>query len=155
MYSRRFIGSMGLLMVLALVGCGGATTTGTTTGASGNEGTPATLNVEAASGGRLKFQPDALSAPANQPFTVDFKNPAPLEHNWVLVAPGQEQAVVAASASKGGDPTGVSGVIALGTVLKANGEETVSASPSAGTYSYICTVPGHYAGGMKGTLTVK
>jgi uncharacterized cupredoxin-like copper-binding protein len=50
----------------------------------------------------------------------------------------------------------VAGVIATTAVLNANGEETKEApAQSAGTYTYICTVPGHYAAGMKGTLTVK
>ena len=35
-----------------------------------------------------------------------------------------------------------------------NGTATVPALP-AGTYTFLCTVPGHYAAGMKGTLTIK
>ena len=35
-----------------------------------------------------------------------------------------------------------------------NGTATVPALP-AGTYTYLCTVPGHYAAGMKGTLTIQ
>ena len=158
MYSRRFIGSIGLLMVLALAGCGGATATNTTTNTNtnSNEGTSASLRVSADPSGQLKFLPATLDAPADQPITVTFTNPVALEHNWVLVAPGQEQTVVNEAASKGGDPTGISGVLAQGTILGLNGEETINVPPqAAGTYPYICTVLGHYAGGMKGTLTVK
>ena len=28
-------------------------------------------------------------------------------------------------------------------------------APAAGTYTFLCTFPGHYVAGMKGTLTVK
>jgi azurin len=84
-------------------------------------------------------------------------NPAPVQHNWVLAMPGQEQAVADAAGSTGGDATGVTGVIATTTVLNANGEETTELPAlQAGTYTYIFrTVPGHYAAGMKGTLTVQ
>jgi azurin len=44
------------------------------------------------------------------------------------------------------------------TPLAGNGEtvEVVFNAPSkAGSYNYICTFPGHYALGMKGTLIVK
>ncbi len=39
-----------------------------------------------------------------------------------------------------------------------NGGESGTASftaPAAGTYTFLCTFPGHYAAGMKGTFTVK
>ena len=39
-----------------------------------------------------------------------------------------------------------------------NATETDSVSftaPAAGTYTYLCTFPGHFIAGMKGTLTVK
>ena len=29
------------------------------------------------------------------------------------------------------------------------------AAPAAGSYVFLCTFPGHYVAGMKGTLTVK
>jgi len=42
--------------------------------------------------------------------------------------------------------------------LIGNGETTeitFKAPPAAGSYPYLCTFPGHYAAGMKGTLLVK
>lgn len=154
MRARHFIGG-GLFLALALTGCGGggaATTPDTGTSGSSDGG----IQVSADPSGQLKFQPAALTAKADEAIGVSFKNPGPLPHNWVLVAPGEEQAVVAASAAKGGDATGVAGVIVTTSVLTANGSEAkeLPAKP-AGTYSYICTVPGHYAAGMKGTLTLK
>ena len=145
-----------MLIVLTLAGCGGATATSGSGGTSAGGGTVTTLDVTADPSGQLKFQPETLEATAGQPISVSFKNPAPVQHNWVLVMPGQEQAVADAAASKGGDATGVAGVIAMTSVLNANGDEIKEVpAQQAGTYSYICTVPGHYAAGMKGTLTVK
>ena len=156
MHVQRFVGVIGLLIVLTLAGCGGATATGGSGGTNAGGGTPTTVEVSADPSGQLKFQPETLNATACQPITVSFKNPASLQHNWVLVTPGQEQAVADAAASKGGDATGVAGVIAMTSVLTANGDETKEVpAQQAGTYTYICTVPGHYAAGMKGTLTVE
>jgi azurin len=50
-----------------------------------------------------------------------------------------------------------------GEVLAATGlagggetvEVTFTAPAKPGTYTFVCTFPGHFAGGMKGTLTVK
>jgi azurin len=44
------------------------------------------------------------------------------------------------------------------TGLVAGGESdtvTFTAPEEPGDYEYICTFPGHFAAGMKGTLTVK
>ena len=35
------------------------------------------------------------------------------------------------------------------------GTSKVTANLKPGTYEFYCSVPGHEAGGMKGTLTVK
>jgi len=147
---RYILGSLGLAATFALTGCGG--TGGNATAAQG----AATLEVQADPSGALAFQQTTLEATAGQPVSVNFGNPAPLPHNWVLVQPGQEQAVVDATTAKNGEAAGVAGVIAGSKVLNADGKETVAVpAQAAGTYPYICTVPGHYAAGMKGTLTVK
>ena len=39
--------------------------------------------------------------------------------------------------------------------LKTGKTDTLKATLKKGTYQYMCTLPGHAAGGMKGTLTVK
>jgi uncharacterized cupredoxin-like copper-binding protein len=38
--------------------------------------------------------------------------------------------------------------------LIGKGKTSVSADLAAGTYTFICTVPGHAEAGMEGTLTV-
>ncbi len=42
-----------------------------------------------------------------------------------------------------------------GKVVSGGGVSEFTASVKPGKYEYLCTVPGHEAGGMKGTLTVK
>jgi len=126
---------------------------GAGSGGDTNEGVGSGLTVAADPSGQLKYQETTMETKAGTEFTVNFANQAPVPHNWVLVEPGQEQAVATAAAGKNGDPTGIAGVIAGGQPITGSSETlTVSALP-AGTYPYICTVPGHYAAGMKGELT--
>ena len=42
-----------------------------------------------------------------------------------------------------------------GPVVGQGGTSKFSTDVKAGEYTYLCTVPGHAEGGMKGTLTVK
>lgn len=46
------------------------------------------------------------------------------------------------------------GVNVKGKVVPQGGVSTVTAKLKAGTYEFYCSVPGHEAAGMKGTLTV-
>jgi uncharacterized cupredoxin-like copper-binding protein len=153
MNARRFFGGAGIVAALALTACGGAGGEG----AEGNGGGAQAVSVSADPSGTLAFQQTTLSGPANSEIPVTFSNPAPVQHNWVLVQPGQEDAVAAAGAANNGAvPDGTAGVIVAGSVLDANGEETITvpATP-AGQYTYICTVPGHYQAGMRGTMTLQ
>ena len=93
-------------------------------------------------GGTLKLSasPTALAFDtttlASKPgkVTIDFDNPAALEHNVTIEQNGQE--------------------IAASETLS-EGKTSVSAELAPGTYEFLCTVPGHAEAGMKGTLTVK
>lgn len=67
--------------------------------------------------------------------TIDFKNPAALEHDVAIEAEDGEE------------------LVASETI--AQGETSVSADLAAGTYTFFCTVPGHREAGMEGKLVVK
>jgi plastocyanin len=131
------------LFALAIAGCGGgddnsSTTTSTaTTPATTPTNTTATkattLTLEADPGGDLSFNKKTLSAPAGK-VTIDMKNPSPVQHNVAI---------------KDGD------VDETGEVVSSGGTSTVTADLKAGTYTFFCSVDGHEAAGMKGTLTVK
>lgn len=165
MNARKFLMGIGLASALVLSACGGGgsdqepaegNSGGTGGGASAAAAT--TLEVSADPNGALGFVPATLTAPAGQPFTVNFDNPAStnVPHNWVVVEQGQEQAVAQAALATGGDvPEDTPGLLVDADVLQAgNSEEIEVEGLEAGTYSYICTFPGHYPS-MKGTLTVQ
>jgi plastocyanin len=66
--------------------------------------------------------------------TIDFDNPAAIEHDVAIEQEGKE---IAKSA------------------LVTEGKTSVSADLAPGTYAFLCTVPGHAEAGMEGTLTVR
>jgi plastocyanin len=66
--------------------------------------------------------------------TIDFDNPSAIQHDVAIEQGGQE---IAKSA------------------LIAQDKTSVSAELAPGTYTFLCTVPGHAEAGMEGTLTVK
>jgi plastocyanin len=66
--------------------------------------------------------------------TIDFENPAAIEHDVAIEQDGKE---IAKSA------------------LITEGKTSVSAELAPGTYTFFCTVPGHAEAGMEGVLTVR
>ena len=66
--------------------------------------------------------------------TIDFNNPSAISHDVAIEQNGRQIAV---------------------SSLVAQGKATVSADLAPGTYTFLCTVPGHAQAGMQGTLTVK
>ncbi len=94
----------------------------------------APIAVEADPSGQLAYVQKTLSAPAGEN-TFTFTNAAPVPHDFAI--------------EKGEDELGVTPQISGG----ASEDLTVTLAP--GEYTYYCTVPGHEAAGMKGTLTVK
>ena len=137
-----------ITVLIALAGCGGddeGDSAGGGAETTATETTPAeTETTETQEGGgehleltadksQLKFDKDALEATAGS-VTIEMENPSPLPHNVAL---------------KGG------GVDEKGDVVNEGETSTVTADLKAGSYTFYCSVPGHEAGGMKGTLTVK
>ena len=116
-----------------------ATTTPTATTAPAPTTTPAATSapasaipIAASPSGGLMFNTKKLSAPAGKD-TFVFTNKSPLPHNFTIMK---------GSKVIGATPTFAKGVKDLVVTLP------------AGTYVFECTVPGHAAAGMKGTLTV-
>jgi plastocyanin len=114
---------------------------GQDTGALAEAGKPKTSNKPiAAKAGALTidaidgtaYQSTKATAPAGQ-LTVKMPNKSSLGHDIGL--------------------KGVSG--AQGKVVPQGGTSTFTVSLKPGKYTYFCSVPGHEAAGMKGTLTVK
>jgi plastocyanin len=111
--------------------------------AEGEEGAGGTVPAAKGPGGTLPLaaDPSAIAYDKTElsskpgKVTIDFKNPAPLEHDVAIE-------------DEGGEELAASETIA-------EGETSVSAELAAGTYTFFCTVPGHREAGMEGTLSVK
>jgi uncharacterized cupredoxin-like copper-binding protein len=88
---------------------------------------------------RLAYAKKALSATAGS-VTLRSKNMSPvLKHNIAI---------------RRGTTAG-SKLVVKGKVVGKNGVSVASAKLAKGKYRFVCTVPGHEAGGMWGILTVK
>jgi plastocyanin len=114
---------------------GGATGGKQASGQKGSEGATApggTLQL-AADPTQIAFDKTSLSSKPGK-VTIDFDNPAALEHDVAIEQNGKEIAV---------------------SETITEGKTSVSADLEAGTYTFLCTVPGHAEAGMEGTLTVK
>jgi plastocyanin len=124
---------------LALAACGGgndeaATTSGggaTTSGGGGGGGS--TVEISADPSGALKFEETSVEATAGS-VTIDFTNDSPLSHDVKI------------------EGNGVNGE---GTDTVTGGSTSATVDLEAGTYTFYCSVDGHRAAGMEGTLVVK
>lgn len=96
------------------------------------KGPGGTLQLEA-SPTEIAFDTAELTSKPGK-VTIDFENPAAIEHDVAIEQDGQE---IAKSA------------------LITEGKTSVSADLAPGTYTFLCTVPGHAEAGMEGTLTVR
>ena len=115
---------------------------------SGGSGAGASIDI-GTDGDALKFSTEALSAETGSQVTVNFNNGSSVnQHNWVLVQNGTNDAVATdgTAAGPGADwvKPGAERVIASYGLLNPGGSEAVTfTAPSAGTYQFVCTFPGH------------
>ena len=91
-----------------------------------------TLTIPADPTGALSYASDKATAPAG-PAKFVMPNKSPIQHNIALKGPATGQ----------------------GPVVGSGGTSTFTVTLKPGSYEFYCSVPGHEAGGMKGTLTVK
>jgi plastocyanin len=114
-------------------------------GAGGGEGGKAAEEPQAAAKGpggtlQLKASPTQIAYDTTEltskpgKVTIDFDNPAALEHDVAIEQDGKEIAV---------------------SETIAEGKTSVTADLAPDTYTFLCTVPGHAEAGMEGTLTVQ
>ena len=92
-----------------------------------------TLTQAADPSGALKFTQSSLTAKAGK-VTITFTNSSMVPHNLTIE---QGSSVVGATPTFSG------------------GSKTLSVTLKAGTYTFFCSVDGHRAAGMQGTLTVQ
>jgi plastocyanin len=140
------------VLMVALAACGGSNSTSSassssastaassSTSASSSAAAPAAgsgtvLPLAADPGGQLKYSSKSLSAKAGT-VEIKFTNMAPEMHNVTI-------------------QKGTNGPVVGATPTFTGGSRTLTAKLKPGTYTFYCSVPGHRAGGMQGTLTVK
>jgi mono/diheme cytochrome c family protein len=92
-----------------------------------------TVEIDADPTGQLRFLASSATATTG-PVTLRMKNMSSTPHDIAIRGTGASQ---------------------VGQVVTNGGTSTVMATLKPGTYTFYCSVDGHEAAGMKGTLTVK
>ena len=114
----------------------------------------------------MKYSLTAITAKPGEKITVKLTGQGAIPkvamaHNFVLLAPKTDAAAfaVAAASARATDFVPADKKQVLASTKLAGGGETVEvtfdAPKAPGVYDFICTFPGHFVAGMKGTLTVK
>lgn len=91
------------------------------------------VEIDADPTGQLKFLASSASATPGK-VTLQMKNMSSVSHDIAITGGGLNQ---------------------IGPIVSNGGTSTVTATLKPGTYTFYCSVPGHRAAGMVGTLTVK
>jgi azurin len=111
----------------------------------------------------LVFDTIELHAPAGVAVQLTFYNRSHHhQHNWVLVNGGDAEATqvydaaMVAGAENDWLPSASAQILAYTPLLHSGTETTVyfQAPTRLGSYVYLCTFPGHFLAGMRGTLTI-
>jgi uncharacterized cupredoxin-like copper-binding protein len=136
MTMRRMCLMLAIPLVALAAGCGSGSSSGSSAssppaggGASG--GTGQVIEIPISSSG-FSFTKTSVTASAGT-VKLNAMNPQSVPHDISI---------------KG------NGVDVKGSQVSNGGVSTVTANLKAGTYEFYCSVPGHEAAGMKGTLTV-
>ena len=115
----------------------------------------------------MKYSVTQIQAKPGETVTVRLKvlgkmPKGAMDHNFVLLKEGVNATTFAnesmMAAATGYIPAARKGDVIASTPLGSGGqtvEVTFKAPTKAGAYTYLCTFPGHFTAGMRGTLTVK
>jgi azurin len=118
-------------------------------------------------GDSMRFNPAAITAAPGEQIRIVLKGVGQMPklamgHNFVLLKKGTDGKALAEQCAPARETDFIAapakGQILAHTSLVGPGETvevTFAAPRQRGDYQYICTFPGHFALGMKGTLTVK
>ena len=91
------------------------------------------LEIDADPSGQLKYLASSATATPGQ-VTISMNNKSSTPHDIAISGAGVSQ---------------------VGKIVSGGGTSTVTANLKPGKYTFFCTVPGHRAAGMVGTITVK
>ena len=113
---------------------GTGTSSATSSSAAAAGGASSNLAIAANPSGSLSYDKKSLSAKAGK-VTITMTNMSPVGHNITI-------------------QQGTNGAVLGSTPTFQGGTKSVSLNLKAGKYPFYCSVPGHRAAGMVGTLTV-
>ena len=124
-------------------------------------GSKAARTVELTGDDKMKFDKDTIAARAGETLHIVLKNTGTMPkavgaHNFVLLKPGTDQVEFNNAAFNAREtdfipPSKNTGLAGPGETV----ETTVKVPAKPGRYPYLCSFPGHFALGMRGTLIVK
>ncbi len=122
---------VGLLLLTAC--SSSANTSAARPAGAGSTAAPQMVTVQASDS--LKFDPSSVTVKAGQPVQLTLSNTGQMQHDWSLDQGAAQPVKIVANAGQ-----------------SATGTFTID---RPGTYTFICSVPGHAAAGMKGTITAQ
>jgi azurin len=123
--------------------------------------------VELTGGDDMKYNTTTITAKPGETLHVVLKSTGTIPkiamaHNFVLLAAGADvnEFIKSSMNAQATDyvPADKKAQVLASTKLAGPGETvevTFKVPAKPGSYTYMCTFPGHYAAGMKGTLVVK
>jgi azurin len=117
--------------------------------------------IELTANDQLKFDKIELHVKANEKVTLTLKNVGTMPkeamgHNFILLKDGTDLSAFATSAISVPDhiPANNPAIITHTKLLGPGESDTIEFTVPAGTYTYICSFPGHYMT-MTGVLTAE
>ena len=133
---RIFVLFIGVLVlgVFATVACTSGGTSASNSSAPPAAAADGTQQVTITVGNTMSFEPATISLQAGQPVNLTLRNTGQVQHDFTL-----------------------SDGVAQPVKISASGGQTASGTftiDQPGTYTFVCSMPGHAQAGMKGTLNV-
>jgi azurin len=138
---------------------------GAVVAAAGASAAPRVIQIKG--GDDMKYSVKTINATAGEELTIVLSVKSAMAkdamaHNFVLIDPSTDvnTFVTKAAVARKTEfiPAALADKILAHSPLAGDGETvevTFKAPAKPGTYPYLCTFPGHYAGGMQGQLIVK
>jgi len=135
--------------------------------AAAAKGAAGARTVELTGGDDMKYNTTTITAKPGETLHIVLKSigtipKMAMAHNFVLLALGAnvDEFIKAAAGASATDyvPADQKPHVLASTKLAGPGETveaTVKVPAKPGSYPYLCSFPGHYVAGMKGTLVVK
>jgi uncharacterized cupredoxin-like copper-binding protein len=137
---RRRTWLVALACALALGACGGG-------GDAADEGAGEGQTEITADAHEFAFEPSSWTAAADTDVTITLTNSGETEHEWAVLNAGEQLESEEDFADE---------LVAFEVeAIPPGEEENATFNLPGGTYQVICALPGHFAAGMEGTLTLE